>query len=144
MDRIYCYGAATFCYRCKYERYKTYQIPSNLCENSHSVHGKLTKEVELQVRRILPDRFTVIFDGWTTGDCHYVAVYAAFPSTSRQGYNTILLAFSPLENETSHNAGFALSDRHKNILTANFEMQIFLNSNNSLWSIADVSTILSE
>lgn len=65
---------------------------------------KLTKLVESNKKALLPDRFTAIFDDWTTDDSHCVGVYAASPSLSIDGYSTLLLAFSPLDNETFQDA----------------------------------------
>ncbi len=39
-------------------------------------------------------------------------------------------------------AGYALHDRRKGILPCNFQMQIFLHVNHSLWNISDVRSIL--
>ncbi len=34
--------------------------------------------VEAKIRNILPDIFSIVFDGWTTSDSHYIAMYATF------------------------------------------------------------------
>ncbi|MEM9079038.1 MAG: hypothetical protein AAGC43_18510 [Bacteroidota bacterium] len=60
---------------------------------------KLTIVVEKKVAERLPDKFAIIFDGWSGGDTHFVGVYATFPSNNSLGYEKILLSCSPMENE---------------------------------------------
>ena len=55
----------------------------------------LTKQVELVIRGLLPDKFGLVFDGWSKNSIHYVALYAVFGPTKRQ----ILLTFSPFQDE---------------------------------------------
>ena len=66
---------------------------------------KLTRVVEKKISKLLPSRFAVIFDGWSAGTTHYVAVFASFPDISKEhGYETVMLAFSPFDDETSQSA----------------------------------------
>lgn len=47
----------------------------------------------------LPDQLALVFDGWDSGEGHYVGQFATFSnSKSENGYDTVLLLFSPLEN----------------------------------------------
>ena len=64
----------------------------------------LTQRVEQKVSAILPDKFAVIFDGWTANQTHFVGLFATFPSTATCGYDCVLLGFSPFENEESLSA----------------------------------------
>lgn len=48
----------------------------------------------------------MVFDGWTSGDTHFVGIYASIPDRSQNGYKTILLAFAPLDDETSQDANY--------------------------------------
>lgn len=62
---------------------------------------KLTKVVEKRIANILPEKFSIQFDGWSGGDTHYVSIFAAFPATNANGYVSYMLACSPMENETA-------------------------------------------
>ncbi len=64
----------------------------------------LSSSVEEKIAQILPDKFAIVFDGWSCGDTHYVAVYATFPYNTPVGYRKVLLGFSPFEEETSQSA----------------------------------------
>jgi hypothetical protein len=62
----------------------------------------VTKKVESIISQMLPDRFAFIFDGWSAGDTHFVAIIASFIHNKER--RTCLLAFSPLRDETSQDA----------------------------------------
>ena len=65
----------------------------------------LTKKVEETIITLLPEAFALVFDGWTLGQTHYLAVFATFPdSEAENGYQKVLLSFSPLNNKESLNA----------------------------------------
>ena len=64
----------------------------------------LTERVEEKVRRKLPEKFALVFDGWTTTDYHYVAVFSVFPAENNVGYKAVLLAFSPFVDDSSQDA----------------------------------------
>jgi len=64
----------------------------------------LTREVEAKIRSALPQKFCLVFDGWSHLQTHFLGVYATFPSRSPTGYSKILLGFSPFESEQSTNA----------------------------------------
>ena len=68
----------------------------------------ITERVEEKVRRKLPDKFALVFDGWTTTDYHYVAVFATFPVENNIGYEAVFLAFSPFEDDSSQDAAHHL------------------------------------
>ena len=63
---------------------------------------KLTKQVEINIAKELPEKFSLIIDGWTCSSTHFVGLFASYSSV--QGYSTAMLAFSPLANETSFTA----------------------------------------
>ncbi len=65
---------------------------------------KLTSRVEQRISEKLPSKFAIVFDGWSTGDAHYVACFASFESNSKFGFSMILLGFSPFEDELSQDA----------------------------------------
>ena len=58
----------------------------------------LTKHVEAEIQKTLPDKFALVMDGWTaTNSSYFVALFATFPSKDVEiGYETVLLTFSPL------------------------------------------------
>lgn len=64
----------------------------------------LTRRVEQKIADKLPERFAIIFDGWSCNQMHFVGVFATFPSTAECGYDPIFLGFSPFEIESSLNA----------------------------------------
>lgn len=61
----------------------------------------LTRVVEKIIRERLPNRFSVILDGWKGGDTHYVSVFAVFTADNVNGYDLFILACSPMEKEAS-------------------------------------------
>lgn len=61
----------------------------------------LVKVVEEKITALLPEKFCLIFDGWSNGDTHYLGVFATYPSENSVGYERVLLTFSPLQDESS-------------------------------------------
>ncbi len=53
---------------------------------------KLTKKVKQKIQRLLSDKFTSIFDGWTKDDTRYLGIFATYPCKSEKGYDKVLLA----------------------------------------------------
>jgi hypothetical protein len=51
---------------------------------------------------VLPPIFGIMFDGWSSGNTHYIAIFAVF-SFERKAVH-ILLAFSPPLDEESYTA----------------------------------------
>jgi hypothetical protein len=65
----------------------------------------LTEKVQQKISDLLPELFALVFDGWTLGQTHYLAVFATFPDVRAEiGDMKILLAFSPMEEEESLHA----------------------------------------
>ena len=62
----------------------------------------VTKKVEEHITRILPNKFALIFDGWGSGDTHFVGVFVTF--MEKEAKKLYLLAMSPMEDETSQSA----------------------------------------
>ena len=106
----------------------------------------LVKKVEKKVANILPEKFGLIFDGWSIDSDHYVAIFACF---SRGGERyTPLLAFSPLLDEEKLDA-----KSHVDFIKATLQIYeksttnvIFLvadneNTNNKISDILSVSLI---
>lgn len=54
----------------------------------------ISKEIEIKMQAILPPKFGLIFDGWSCGSDHYVAVFACFAVENIQ--KIYLLAFQPI------------------------------------------------
>ena len=78
----------------------------------------VTKKVEEEIARSLPEKFCILLDGWTYNSTHYVGVFASYSSTDANGYQTALLTFSPLLSELSLTAL-----EHKNLL--DFTLSIY-------------------
>ena len=77
-----------------------------ISENSLKKYIDLvTKEVETRISSILPDKFAIIIDGWSKSSNHFVGVFASFASDNEPcGYQTVMLAFSPMLTEESFTA----------------------------------------
>lgn len=97
-------------------------FPFSFCENA--INRKYTKlkpistetlmkymdllviEVEQHIRRELPERFAIVFDGWSEDSTHFIAIFAVYikeiegKATKAQH----LLAFTPLLDETDLSA----------------------------------------
>jgi hypothetical protein len=66
---------------------------------------KLQISVENRIRDLLPSLFDIMFDGWSSGGTHFLAVFAVYPDPKMtQGYNRALLSFAPLLDEQHLNA----------------------------------------
>lgn len=68
--------------------------------------NKLTTRVEQKISDQLPPKFARVFNGWSTGDTHYVSWYGSFPSMNKNGFKMALLGFSPFEDELCQSADF--------------------------------------
>ena len=69
----------------------------------------LTKEVEKKIGDLLPPKFAIVLDGWTKNSTHFLGVFASYTCISptskcSNGYETVLLAFSPFLSETEFTA----------------------------------------
>ncbi|ETV69647.1 hypothetical protein H257_14670 [Aphanomyces astaci] len=60
--------------------------------------------MESKISETLPESFAIVYDGWTSGSTHYVAMFATFPNNSHRGYEKVLLAMSPMNEEDSLSA----------------------------------------
>ncbi len=61
---------------------------------------RLTKCVEGKIDNLLPDKFALVFDGWSDDSTHFVGVFASYPSKSEKlKYQMHLLGFSLVEEE---------------------------------------------
>lgn len=65
---------------------------------------ELKVEVEKTVSNVLPAKFSLIFDGKTTLDTHYVAFFATYSTIDKCGYLLVCLEISTLDNEDSKGA----------------------------------------
>lgn len=59
----------------------------------------LSKLVEESITRKIPAKLAILFDGWWTGDSHYIAAFATFLETNDRAYATLLLDMDPMKNE---------------------------------------------
>lgn len=67
--------------------------------------GLATKQLEADITALLPDKFALVFDGWTheNAKTHYMAMFASFTDTDGKPVRC-LLSFSPFKDETSYTA----------------------------------------
>jgi hypothetical protein len=74
--------------------------------------GKLTYLVEEKIKQILPEKFALIFDGWSDSSIHYLAVFAVFSDSKETcGFQKILLSFSPL----IHDEDLSAASHHQTV-----------------------------
>jgi hypothetical protein len=73
--------------------------------------------VENNIKKELPDKFALIFDGWSEHNTHYTAIFASYNILNGTKIQTknVLLSFSPYEDETDLSAE-ALKDHILSIL----------------------------
>ena len=65
----------------------------------------LTKKVEVEIANVIPENFAIVFDGWSNGSTHYVALFVSYPNNAGENeYSTALIAFSLKGNETGFTA----------------------------------------
>lgn len=98
---------------CQHTKYDTITLPT-----LNKYLGRLTKAVEVKISKLLPEKFSIVLDGWTSSSTHYVAIFATFPSDSEINYDKILLGFSPFESEESQD-----SESHVNFI--NYVLSVF-------------------
>lgn len=60
---------------------------------------QLPRYVEFEIAKVLPNKCSLILDGWTSRGMHYVALFATFLSIRACGYDKVFLGFYPLEKE---------------------------------------------
>ena len=63
----------------------------------------VSDRVEKEIAKELPDIFALIVDGWTEASSHFVGVMASYPG-KHEGYETALLGFSPIGDQTGQSA----------------------------------------
>lgn len=63
--------------------------------------GLMKAHVENKISAIHPKQFSLIYEGWTHSDTHYVGVVFAFLAKTLTGYKTVLLGFAPFDDERS-------------------------------------------
>jgi len=68
------------------------------CTGVHIMHS-IKDCLVTKISDLLPNKFGLIFDGWTESNKHFLAIYAAMPCNA-----PILLSFSPFEDEENHKA----------------------------------------
>ena len=78
-------------------------LTRKLCKHSSICSKTLRKnilavkdDVEETIRNFLPDKFSVLFDGWSHGSEHYMGVTAAFTNPKTKAYCEVLLSMEPL------------------------------------------------
>ncbi len=65
---------------------------------------RLITVVEKKITKILPSKFALVVDCWSSSRTHFFAVFALFPASNELEYDTVLLGFSPFENKENMNA----------------------------------------
>lgn len=89
---------------CENATLRKYVRQSPICSKTLLAYMKrVTNIVEDRIRLELPEKFAIVVDGWTCAETHFLAIFATFSSSDPLGYSVILLAFTPLAEETSLN-----------------------------------------
>ena len=89
---------------CENERARQFLKFDSIARNTLVKYmGKLTEIVEKKLAAHLPEKFALVFDGWSASDSHhFVALFATFPEKNEVGYSKVLLTISPLGDGTSY------------------------------------------
>eukprot|EP00171_Calliarthron_tuberculosum_P011483 IDg11483t1 len=61
----------------------------------------LVRIIETKIFDLLTDRLCLVFDGCMCGSTHYIGVFATYSTSFDTGFGNVLLAFSPVEDETN-------------------------------------------
>lgn len=61
----------------------------------------IPRHLEEKIAFMLPEKFALVFDGWSTHDTHYVAVFETYPLDVTDYFLSVLLALSPLQRESN-------------------------------------------
>lgn len=80
-------------------------ISTNVHKTRNYIHFKrlfkyfktLTEIPETKISKELPHMYAIVFDEWSLGDAHCVAVFATYSIDHKYRYEKVLLGFSPLE-----------------------------------------------
>lgn len=91
--------------------------------------SKLTTHVERNLSRVLPDSFPLVFVRQTTPEAYYVAAIANFPANDKKRFDSVCLAFSLLDDETTH-------DVHEYDQFLSFVIGLFGKSNEGIVAFA--------
>lgn len=71
--------------------------------------SRLIQVVETKVKGALPNQLSLVFDGCLAGSKHYLGLFESFSSANEIGYETRLLGFSALGDETRLDAEESIS-----------------------------------
>jgi hypothetical protein len=100
----------------------------SICTNTLKKYMKLlTEEVENRVTERLPQNFGIVFDGWSQGSEHYIALFACFPilndSSEIPKLECPLLAFQPLPFYDEEEGEYQLTaEAHKRFVYDTLEL----------------------
>ena len=92
---------------------RSYMKPHPISRNTLMKYlAKLAATVEKKIAELLPEKFCLVFDGWSSSD--KTGIFATFPSSTKgakflanpscSAYVKVLLTFSPMGDEDSLNA----------------------------------------
>ena len=88
------------------------RLEAILVESLMKAMTRLTVKVEQKLKSLLPDMFSLAFDGWSSGGTHFLTVFAMWPDSDQTiGYSQAMLSFAPLQDEEHLDA-----DSHMNTI----------------------------
>lgn len=70
------------------------------CNTIRKYLSSLTEHVESKIKTLLPNKFALVFDGWSTGSKHFECLFAVFPKDYEKVFQSMLLPCAPLIDET--------------------------------------------
>lgn len=85
----------------------------------------LTWFVEKHIANVLPETFSLVFDGWSHTCMHYAAIFVLFPESFPEQFRTILFSMSPLEEDKTMGA-----TEHEKLL--DFVLSVFKKSKSNV------------
>ena len=118
--------------------------------------NKCTMQVEDYIKSSLPEKFSILFDGWTLEgqSTQFIGIFASFINDRTQENEKVLVAFQPLMDESDYSAeslnfippgtviveslfsivGYMFDDRRMATTPTHIEEQVFLKVNRNLWN----------
>lgn len=116
--------------QCKYTR-KNFKYDPVSLNTLHKYMEKLIMVVEKEITDLLPSKFGLVFDGWSSGGTHHVGLFATFPVSNENcdlKYNRVLLSFSPLLDEQH-------LDANEHVEFVKFHLGVFKKSTGNVVSL---------
>lgn len=70
-------------------------------ETLHRYMDLFTRSVEAKNTNTLLKIFALVLDGWFHVELHFIAIFPSFPTNTFHGFEIVLFALAPMEDESS-------------------------------------------